>query len=205
MTKLALPDDDATRIMDEELQRLAVLGTGNKDIARMWQARRASNDPDNYYHGGYPGLGAGGILQPADATGYVSFRRVAQEMKMERMILERTGDHSSVYITHNVSLARTHAAGWSNWHYLQTGEREAGAVYKVIPLDLVIPDCVYPVCCCLTGHDPGNPCCAKVKSAMVSYVLQAEVWPIVSPGWSTFLSVMAIAYSQWLVVNKNEG
>src|SRR5580698_7918868 len=104
MTKLALPDDDATRIMDEELQRLAVLGTGNKDIARMWQARRASNDPDNYYHGGYPGLGAGGILQPADATGYVSFRRVAQEMKMERMIPERTGDHSSVYITHNVSL-----------------------------------------------------------------------------------------------------
>jgi hypothetical protein len=205
MTKLALPDDDATRIMDKELRRLAELNTGNKDIARLWEERRAAVDLTSYYHGGYPGLRAGGILQPADDTGYVSFRRVVADMNITGLIPDRTGDHSNVYITHNVRLAKDHAAGWSNWHYLQTGQREAGAVYRVIPLGLVIPDCVYPVCCCLTGHDLDNPCCAKTKSAMVSFVLQAEVWPIVSPGWDSFLGTMSLVYKRWRQVNSNEG
>jgi hypothetical protein len=194
MTTLVLPKE---RAVQTEIQRLANLGS--KTAAQIWQARKTSYDPENFYHGGYPGLEAGGYLQPADATGYVSFRRVIAEMHIPGILPHRPGDHSYVYLTHNVQLAREHAAGWSNWHCIATGEREAGRVYKVIPMSLVIPDCQYP-CCCLTGHDLAVECCAKVKSAMVSYVYE-DVWPIQSAGWDKFLVVMGDIYGQWKKVN----
>jgi hypothetical protein len=172
--------------------------TGDLDHARLLEFRMASNDPERWYHGGFPGLSMGSTVQPPTVTDYVSAATMIRDVKLEPLyhLASATYDPSFVYITHNRALARDHAAGWSNWNYIQTGIREPGKLYTVTPTSLVIPDFVPPVCCCYT-HGPETPCCAKVRSAVVDYVDDEQILPILSPGWLSTIDVLGQVYNVW--------
>jgi hypothetical protein len=177
---------------------------GDFDHARLLEYRLASNTPETFWHGGFPGLKAGDFIKPPSDTGYVSAATVIRDLEFAPLfhLASATYDPSYCYITHNRALARDHAAGWSNWYYIQTGIREPGKLYSVTSLGLVIPDFVPPVCCCMT-HGPETLCCAKVRSAVVDYVDEEEILPKLSPGWIFTVDVLSRLYKNvWKVKQR---
>jgi hypothetical protein len=178
---------------------------GDFDHARLLEYRLASNTPETFWHGGYPGLKAFDFIEPPSVSGYVSAATMIRDVKIEPLyhLASATYDPSYIYLTHNRALARDHAAGWSNWNYIQTGIREPGKLYSVTPIGVVIPDFVPPVCCCMT-HGPETPCCAKVKSAIVDYVDDENILPVLSPGWLSTIDILSRVYNNIWKGNRHD-